>query len=377
MKKKSFLAILLSALLILQTAFAGGYPVLADEATQVTIGKTDYDDLTVAIYKNGNGVAYYSTDARKTWKEVEGISCTDESGKDYIEMDISWANPSADVKVYLKGDKVKTEQNFTLPKQNSSLKVKFDKASGDFDITTTSGATNFYWRKSTDYNWRSVPFDRNSNDYKAFLADVAAMRFKGAKLIFKTGQTQGTGADNMGERPGKEVSVSITKLGSAPSIKINMTKLTANTKDSMEYTTDLKGTWKSCEKAMSIADMAPGSFYKDGKEGTDTKLYIRTAQTTKKPSSLIASVVIPGQTGAPDVGASGKDVSYAFDSEGKKLEIKFETASESNMFEYCVITPSKTFDLNTSKWVAVKKQKTVKLTEKAAPDKTVIYVRLR
>ena len=374
-RKIYYLFILISITLAGVFGF-GARTVHAEDAQPVSVGKTNYDSLTTCVYRNGNRIVYYSVDSRKTWNELEGIENTDEHGA-YIEMDISWASLTADVKVYIKGDINKTEESFTLPKQSGTLKVKFEKATGDFNITTDSGASYFYWRKTTDYNWNQVSMSKESETYKAFLKTVEGFRFKGAKLVFKTGQKEGTGSSDMGERPGKEVNVSVTKVGAAPSMKLNVVKLTLNTKTTMEYTNDINGTWKNCQKAMALETLAPAVFYADGNDGTDVRLFVRTAQTDKKPASLIGSITIPGQTGPPDAGEKGKDVSFGFDSDGKKFEIRFLTASNTKMFEYCVITPGKTFELSTAKWKTVKTPKTVMFSEKAAPSDSVVYVRLK
>ncbi|MCR5330817.1 MAG: hypothetical protein K6E62_06475, partial [Lachnospiraceae bacterium] len=343
----------------------------------VEVGSTDYENLVMKLYPNDNSIIYLSLDNRKTWNEVEGTTGRDENDRAYIEMDISWASPSSSVKMYFKGNNVKTETSCTLPKQDS-IKVKFDKVSGDFDITNSTDASTFWWKKATDSYWNEVPFSQSAQGYRDFLKTVETLRFKGAKLVFRTGQVAGKNAEDMGRRPSKEVNVSIPKFASAPTVKLNVVKLTLNTKATMEYTTDIgSGTWKSCEKNMGLDQVAPGVFLGGQGSANDVTVYFRVAQTEKKAASLISSITIPAQTTGPSAGEKGTDVKCGENSTSGKLDLVFEKASAANMFEYCVITPDKTFDLKSAKWKTVKTVKTVSLTRKAAPDDTVIYFRYK
>ncbi len=378
MRRKIVFTAAFLMLFVLLAATRAGIAVSADEGTAVEVGTTDYENLVMKLYPNDNSIIYMSTDNRKTWVEVTGASGTDDStGKAYVEMDISWASPTSNVKIYFKGNNVKTETSCTLPKQES-LKVKFEKVSGDFELTAGSDITNFWWRKSSDYTWNSVSMDKSSQEYKAFLKTVESLRFKGAKLVFRTGQITGTDAENMGTRPSKEVSVSISKFPGAPNVKLNYTKLTFNTKTAMEYTTDIAGgVWHDCEKSMGLDKIAPQVFITGQGSAQPATIWFRTAQTEKRSASLIKSVTVPAQQAAPTIGTKDKDVICAENTTSGKFEIKFLKASASNVFEYCVITPDKTFELTTAKWKTIKTVKTVNLTEKKAPDGTVIYVRLK
>ena len=381
MKRK---IVLLTAFLMMLFLFAGIKADIAASAEEeetekpVEIGSTDYENLVIKLYPNDNSIIYMSVDNRKTWIEVIGASGTEDgNGRPYIEMDISWASTTSNVKIYFKGNNVKTETSCTLPKQNS-FKVKFDKVSGDFTMTADADIKNFYWRKASDSTWNLVPMDKSSGEYKAFLKLVESLRFKGAKLVFRTGQIAGTDAENMGSRPSKEVNVSISKFSSAPSIKLNYTKLTLNTKATMEYTTDINsGVWIPCEKGMGLDVIAPQVFVGGAEAAKPATIYFRTAQTEKRAASLIKSITIPAQKGSPTIGEKGKDVTIAENETTGKFELTFNTASAENAFEYCVITPSKTFELTKAKWKTIKKEKTVNLTQKNAPDGTVIYVRLK
>ncbi len=372
-------------LTLLISLFMGNMGVSADEVTpepeassKITIGAADYENLFLRVYPNGNSIVYISTDKGKNWTEVEGRKDTDLEGKEYIEMDISWASPSSNVKLSFKGSETEEETECTLPKQISSFTMKFDRINGDFTITNNSGATIFWWRKASDYEWHDVPFDTTSEGYREFLSIVQSLRYKGAKLVFRTGQTLGTDAENMGNRPSKEIKIAIPKYSNAPSMRLNLTRLTLNTKETMEYTNDLSsGNWIKCEKNMELGAVAAAVFAANGTPGSTVTLYYRVAQTAKKAASRIGCITFPAQTAGPTIGEEDTDISCSIDTSAGKLDIKFLTASTTNMIEYCVVTPGNTFELTTAKWKIMKGVKTVTLKEKAVPDGTTIYFRFK
>ena len=363
---------LLVAVLIFVLNGIGFKPVKADsDATAVTVGTVDYDNLTIKVYKNGNSILYFSSDGRKTWNEVEGDSDSDGNGA-YILMDISWVSSKADTTVYFKGNKVTTALDMEFPKMNSSFKVTFDKVNIDFEFSGYEEATSFMWRKSTDYNWMTVPFDKSSQEYKNFLKKINDLRFKGCKVVFLCNQVPGTDAEHPGQRPSKEVTVSIPKMANAPSIKVNVKKMTLNTKVSMEYYDTAGNKWVSCSKNMTIADIAPKALYSASKEGTSVNIKIRTAATEKKPYSKTAIVTIPGQTMAPEFGAAGH-VKTEF-SDGVLL-LTFTKASSTAPIDYCIVKNGETFDVTKAKWKTIKSAKQIKVKKKSVPDGSTIYIR--
>lgn len=351
-------------------AVLGTEDAYAAEAGTVTITNIDYDRLTMKIDKNGNGIVFYSVDQKATWKEVEGIAY-DDGGKYYLEMDISWISASAETQIYFKGNVNTNVISVSVPKANSSFKVKYDKVDVSFDFSGNDGATEFMWRKSTDYNWNKVSFDVTSSSYKNFISTVDGLRFKGCKLIFRIGQVMGTGAENPGERPSKDVTVSIPKMAAAPSLKVNVKKMTVNTKTTLEYYDATAGKWVACEKNMKVEDIAPAALYENG--GANVSIRVRVAATEKKPYSQTGLLSVTGQCAAPVVGT---DVKHEQNSEDGKYYITFPRASKSNPYEYCLVKAGDTFDASTAKWKAVKANtKIVKYTEKAAPEGSLVYVR--
>lgn len=362
----------------------------AASAGEVDVVEIDYEQLTAKIIKNGNSIVYYSTDSKKTWIEVEGTTMTGAAagyggtGTSYILMDISWISATAQTTVYFKGDRDTKIITVKFPKQNTSFKATFNKVDGDFTFKNYDDATTFMWRKSTDYNWRTVALpdvggNGNANlgidAYQTFLKQIENMRVKGGKICIRTGQTTVTGnnAADPGSRPSKETTVSISKRASAPSAKLNVSKLTINTKDTMEY---LSGNaWVSCDKNMELEDLAPEVFYNTTAKtkGSDALLQIRNAETDKKPYSNIKLISIAAQEAPPTIGDSSADMTW-YRLNGKII-FKFNKATKTVPYEYCIIKAGA--DSDKMSWRAVKNNKEIKISEKSLPSGSTVYVRIK
>lgn len=368
---KVFITVLAAAFIWQIVLDTGYFPAEASESA-VTVGDIDYDELTMKVYKNGNTIVYFSSDGRKTWTEVEGETISG-TGDGYIIMDISWVNATSDVTVYFKGNKVATALEVVFPKANSAFKVTFDKVNVDFDFDGNDDYTHFMWRKEADYNWTTVPFDKDSAGYKNFLKKINDLRYKGCKIVFICDQVIGTDAEHMGHRATKEVKISIPKMANAPTLKVNVKNLTVNTKATMEYYNESTKKWVACTKNMKVSELAPAVMYASSKVGDTVKLKFRVAATEKKPYSKTAVLTIPGQGKAPDFGDAGH-VKVSLVKEN--IVLTFTKASSSTPIEYCIVKSGETFDPSTVKWSRVKKaNKQVKLTKKSAPEGSTVYIR--
>lgn len=362
---KTITVVLAAALFLAIPAM--GQRVSADTVSQVSIEKIDYELLEMTINKNGNSIVYFSTDNKRTYNEVEGVKTSDT-----ITMDISWASAASNVIIYLKGDVNQEVLKVTLPKQATTFKVVFDKVNNDFTYTGQEDRSYFYFRKATDYNWQAVSFTESVPSgvpgcipQSAFLGAIPQYRFKGTKLVFRLGQVIGNGTD-FGDRPGREVTVTISKYTSAPAVKPNLSNLKFNTRSTMEYSTDMGQTWTSCDNNMTLAELAPAA-----EAGTDVIMLIRSAATDKKPESLTRYLSIPGRGAAP---AYGTDYSISY-ANGKTV-LSFLTASKDTPIEYS-ICKSGDFDESTARWTGCSLKKDIKLTATQCPDGSVIYVRFK
>ena len=339
----------------------------ASEAAAVSFGTIDYEELTLEVFNNNNSIVYYSTD-NATWSEIEGGY--DSTAKAYM-MDISWISTTADVTLYFKGDIVKTVKTITIPMQNTSISVEYDKVEGEFTFIEAEGSDYFEWRKTTDYYWNKVSFTESSASYKSFLATMENLRVKGAKLIFRTPQVIGTGSNDVGIRPSSEISITIPARTAAPTVKVSASKLTLNTTKSVEYYDADGEFWIECDGAMAIEDIAPKALYKNG--GKTVTLLIRKSATATVPYSKTQKLIIPGQTEMPTIGGSTSDVTYYY--VNSKLVMQFNKASATNVYEYTIVREDNELNLARASWKSVSSTKLMTISKTVAPSGSTIYVR--
>lgn len=339
----------------------------AQAATAITFGAIDYENLTLQVYNNSNSIVYYSTD-KENWTELEAAYSSSTSS---YSMDISWISATSDTIVYFKGNKDEKVKAITLPAQNSDFTVTYDKSDGSFLFENAEEADSFQWRKAVDYNWNTVSFNENSASYAAFLKTIDGFCLKGAKLIFRIAPEVGTGANSTGSRPSVERSITIAARDSAPSIKINPSKLNLNTTTAMEYYDTSTDLWMECSTAMSIEEIAPKALYENG--GSTVTVLIRKEATASSTYSKTASVKIPGQTAPPTIGDNSAEVTHYV--MNAKLVLVFNKASSNNAYQYCVVDEDDTFDAATENWTSVTSSKVITISSVTAGSGDKVYVR--
>lgn len=354
-KNYSIKLIKVLSLMLMTIAFAGIIctSVKASEAGEVAIVGIDYEDLTMKIDPNGNSIVYYSKD-KSNWFELEYYT----DGSCYV-MDISWANATADVKLYFKGDKNSKVVNVVLPKKNSAFKATFDKVEGTVELDEFDDATVFQWRKTTDYNWKTVSVNQSDISYKLFMDELENLRFKGGKIIVRTPAVAGKSAIDTGARPSKEITLSIPKRNNAPSVSVNIKKLTINTTDKMEYKLSNNALWLECDKNMELSELINLSV-----GGT---IQIRTAATETNTYSKTLSLIIPAQRPAPALPL------YYY--ENKKFVMQFSDAGKSNPYEYTIVKAGDSYDPVTAVWKSVTSSNVIKLSESTVPSGSMIFIR--
>ncbi len=367
MKKNRYQILTICAIAVLLLLLVPHGRAYAEGATAISFGEIDYEALTMQVFGNNNTVVYYSTDG-STWSEIE--SGYDGASKAYI-MDISWISASADVTLYFRGDIIKTVKTITLPAANSSISVIYDRVEGEFTFSDVDEANYFEWRKLSDYYWNRVSLNESSAEFQNFMETMESMRTKGAKIIIRTPQETGTGAGNPGMRPSSEITVTIPARAAAPSVKVNLSKLTLNTTTALEYYDAATDLWVECDSSMSIEDIAPKALYENG--GKAVSLQLRKAATSSAPNSKIQKLTIPGQSAAPSIGGSSSDVTYYY--VNSKLVMQFNKASASSPYEYMIVKEGATFNPTASGWKAVTSSSLMTISNSLAPRGCKVYVR--
>jgi hypothetical protein len=365
MKKLRLISIfVLFSLLLCMMPVNKGY---AAGATAVSFGEVNYETLTLQVYNNNNNVVYYSTD-NSNWSEIEGGYHS--TAKAYT-FDISWVASTTDVTLYFKGDVVKTVKTITLPMQNSSINVEYDKVEGEFTFSEVEESDYFEWRKATDYYWNKVSFSESSSSYQTFLTTMESLRTKGAKLIIRTPQVIGLGAGDVGMRPSAEITITIPARAAAPTVKVNSSKLTLTTTVAMEYYDLTSDLWMECDGDMPIEDIAPKALYDNG--GKSVTLFLRKSATASAPFSKTQKLIIPGQAGAPTIGGSSSDVTYYY--LNSKLVMQFNNASATKVYEYTIVKEDKEFNITSASWKSVTTTSLMTLSKSLVPIDSTIYVR--
>ncbi|MGB4660285.1 MAG: hypothetical protein WBI07_13995 [Mobilitalea sp.] len=227
------------------------------------------------------------------------------------------------------------------------------------------------WRKSTDYNWTTVKFDESTNSYTTFLNAMENLRVKGAKIIFRTPQEIGTSNTSVGYRSSKEVTISVTALAVAPTVKVNSLKLNLSTTTAMEYYDSSTSLWIECDKTMLLEDIAPGVLYENGAK--KVTLLIRKTATSSTPNSKTQALTIPAQTAAPTIGDNSSEVTHYY--LNSKLVLYFNQASSSKIYQYTIVKSGDDLNVSTAAWSSVTSAKLITMTTSKAPDGCTIYVR--
>lgn len=351
-------------------AIAPAYLVKAEEKADkkaVTIGTIDYDRLTMQVNANENRIVYYSTD-KTNWLEVEGNKTA--NNKAYL-MDISWVSATEDRTIFFKGDSVTTIVAVTLPKRDDTFKVTYDKVDCDFIFDNNHDALSFEWKKASDFTWHTVSFETESSSYQKFLVSMEGLLLKGAKVNIRLPQIMGKNAEEPGERPSREVTVTLTKRAEAPSVKVNTVKLNLTTTTSMEYYDETLKEWVDCDRNMLLEDIAPSVLFKNGAKTVN--LMIRTRATANRAYSKTLVLTIPGQKSAPTVGGSSAEVSYWY--QNNRLMLQFNNASRTNIYSYAIVKPGETFDVSTARFNTVTTSSSRAITISTAPEGSVVYLR--
>lgn len=332
---------------------------------QVKPVRVDFEELWLEVDAGDNTAVYYSDRAKKVWSEA-----LPGADGNYL-IDISWIKGTSAAEITLKGDKNEEVVSVQLPARESKYKIKFDKVKGVLTFTyLPDSVTEIQWRKATSYDWQTVSVEDAVDPDSEFAEELDKLRVAGASIYVRTAgsecELEADGTLDAGIRPGKEIKLSITKRGSAPKVKIDGSRLTLNTTNSMEYSTDGGRTWEPAEKKLALSKVAPGAL---GASAQDVVVWIRKKATSRSPYSKLFVLEVPAQRSAP----AGAEVTY--ESRDGKFWLTFTQASKTSPYEYTVVKAGNTLDISKASWKSVVAAKTISVSEKTAPAGSKIYVR--
>lgn len=338
---KRLLAICMILSILLSSAVEPRSVKAADAVPGTSVGVTvDYTQeiATVTPGAGGSTRFYMSTDGKKNWEMID----------DSRVVDLSSILSTKEVIVYFKGNKDTYELPYTLQAESAkelTVSYKITSGVGKIDFSAT---TPVEYKKGANGAWRQVTSPIFTSIYE----------IKGATLYFRTAAT-------VAKRAGKTISVKIGKKPSAPSAKVDGSKLILSGLKLGETVYRINdGPITSTSKAdkVNYLDLkALGVSASGAILGGTIELY--NVGTDKKLRSSVRVINVPAQADAPlAVTVTGTSISIT-DTNPKTL------------YEYTVVNKSATFDPMKAKWSQITSKKPVIVKNASLGDK--IYVRLK
>jgi hypothetical protein len=340
----------------------------AQAADSISVKEINYVEDTITLQLNGGDTqVYFSDSKKKTWEEVPGTI----SGSNTITMDISWVPISTNYVMTFKGNRSSNILSVTIPKQAVNFKVTYNNMKSTA-IFTKANARTIEWRKKGSSTWNTV-------NTAVLSSQLSRLNNNGATVCFRLAPVNGTSNTDVGLRPSKEVSITIPKKATAPSVAINGTKFCISVKKGMAYrtvnddgsTTD----WTNIATTnnLMLSNVAAKAMYK-GASTTQSAvtLQFRTNATSSSQVSKIATVTVPVQEGPPSIDTNGISINYESSS---TVTLQVKAASTAIPFEYAIVKKDEELNNLTANWIAITSSTAVSLKNDAVPKGCHIYVR--
>lgn len=378
--------------------------VKAKAAGTLEVVEIDYDKETLTVRSSaGDQFLEYSDAKQKNWERAYGKfeervdARANISGNIYV-LDISWVKKTKEYELTLRGDVSTTVLSVKLPVQNRYFKVKYNYLTQTFD-TENSNSYPLQWRKADSTIWHDVVgTDGTTNETVSAMNKLYA---RGAYIYVRTKPQNGTSATATGERPSKEIKVSLKKQASAPSVSMKTAGiLTVNTTQEYQIVGDT--TWTKCDaKTLDLREIATKAFYQGETAPEDVTIYVRVAATEKKLPSASTVITVKAQEAAPvnDPAVEDNQIEYSFKNatalqvkikevrktgeDGEEVIVK-EKPSSKNPYEYTVVkpvegentVPADAKPAEDATWTAITAE-TVTVSAEKAPENSVIFIRKR
>ncbi len=358
----------LTSALILMLVLMSLMPKQTKAAASIQVKEINYQNSTITLQLNEGDTAVYFSDAlKRTWEEVPG---TIQSNKT-VTMDISWISAASNYVMNFKGNSSTAVVSITIPKQATNFNATFNKVKGTISFKN-AGNRSVEWRKKGSTSWKTV--DKNT-----ISSDISLLYSNGATVYFRLAPVNGTGVTNVGFRPSKEVTITVPKKPSAPTITINGSKFSIEVKKGMAYRTINKDgaatDWITVGSStdLLLRNIAPSVLYNTtlASQSAVTMQFRTNAKSTALMSKT-ASVTIPIQEGPPSLETYGISLSYTSSS---SLSLQVKAANSKVPFEYTVVKEGSELNHQTAAWTAITSSTAVTLDNTAAKTGSKIYVR--
>ena len=340
----------------------------AEAASSISVTEINYNNSTITLQLNsGDTKVYLSDSSKKVWEEVPGTI----SGSNTLTMDISWVPIGKNYVMTFKGNVSTSILTVVLPKQITNFKATYNKVKGTAAFSNVGNRT-IQWRKKGSTTWNTV-------NVSTISTEMNQLSTNGATIYFRLAPINGTGSANVGYRPSKEITITITKKASAPSIKIDGSVFSIAVKKGMAYRTvnsdETTSDWVtvSSNTSLFLKNIAASALYTDASTlRSKVTLQFRTNATSSSQVSKITTVIVPIQEGPPSTDTYGISLNYT---SSTTLSLQVKAASTTVPFEYTIVDKDKELNYLTAKWTAITSSTAVSLNDDTAAAGSHIYVR--
>lgn len=336
-------------------------------AAEIAVKEINYYNSSMTLQvSNRDTEVYYSDANKKNWEVLEGEWINDNT----IVMDISWVSPLKNQVITLKGNYEEKITTVVIPKQATNFKASYNKLKGTMSFSNV-GARTIQWRKKNSSTWKTVNQSTIATELSYFFTN-------GATVVFRLAPINGYDHTNVGMRASKEVTVTIPKKATAPSVKLDGSKFVISAAKGLVYrkveSDGSVGQWitKSSSSDLLLADVAKEAMYHSDGTMKEVTLQFRKNATSSSQVSNIATLVIPIQEGPPKEEKDGITLSYTSSS---SLSIQVKSASATTPFEYTIVKKDQSLNYNSAKWSTIDNNNGIAITKSNAPEGSRIYLR--
>jgi hypothetical protein len=308
----------------------------------------DYVEETVTLTPGSNNSTkfYISKDGQKTWEMIEPAG----------SVDISTLLSTRDVYLYFKGNKDTTIAELKLPAQDASLKATYSVIDGVGRIMLSGTSFPIEFRKGTNGYWKTLPTASTTlitTPYETY----------GATLYFRI-------APATTRRSGKIITVKVSKKPSAPSVKLDGSKLYISglKPGETQYRAGDSTIWLDFTptdtklKTIDLKDLLAPTATVNTPIPAGT-IEVRTKATTGKVASSIKVIDVALQPTVPNV----------ITITGSTLTV--QDINTKRQYEYTRVSGTAALNIKTAKWTSFTSSKPVIIKGAAVGDK--IYVRVK
>ncbi len=379
----------------------------------VTVHTVDYEEEEIVVNNNKNTKIYFATEtdaAKGIWEVMPA------DAGDTTRIDFSWVSPNLTNIIKIKGDLSETQSRIVLPQRTTKLDITInytninslpdqDTIASLVNIMSSAGTgaqpitfQDLEWRKGENGKWKAIQL--------LTIAQLEKYQIKGTDIYFRIKavnditRTDGSGNKvypdgSKGRRSSTEVKVKISKKATAMVVGIDGSDFSADIRYGKEYRVTIDGDstdWipvldkvvKSIELKKIVSKLGDTS---DGI--TDPfppmMIEIRDYATSKAAASKITTIQLKEQRvinssrlveGKKPKESTATDPNIYISYNGNRyLIVAIPSASASNPYEYCVVKPGESFDINKAAWSSITKGTDVKILSSKALDSGKLYIR--